>query len=64
MNIIEAFQDWLKDREEKRKFKEMWIEKNNEAFNGQSDRLDEYHSEIAWMILELQEKVKKLEAKQ
>ena len=63
MNLVKMFTEWMSDLEEQKNFKEMWIKKHNNTFQGQTDAMDEYHCFIAYQLMKLQEEIDLLKAK-
>jgi len=63
MNLIERFNEWLKSHAEKEEFRQHWITKHRKEFTGQTDAMDEYHCEIAWMIMTMMKDIEELKGK-
>ena len=62
MRIVEFFKDWLASNEEKKKFREAWINEKLSTF-GWDNRVDEYHADLAYEMYQLTKRVDELEQK-
>jgi hypothetical protein len=62
MRIVEFFRDWIANNEEKIKFREAWIKEKVGRF-GWDDKVDAYHSDIAYEIYQLTKRIEELEQK-
>ena len=63
MKILQTFKNWQSEIEERRQFREYWIDKNKRAFSGLSAEFDEYNSDVAFELAKLQNRVEALEGK-
>lgn len=62
MRIVEFFKEWLANNEEKKKFREVWINEKLSTF-GWSDKVDAYHADLAYEMYQLTKRVDELEQK-
>lgn len=62
MRIVEFFKDWLASNEEKKKFREAWINEKLSNF-GWKDDVDAYHADLAYEMYQLTKRVDELEQK-
>jgi len=60
MSIVDYFRDWMANNEERKKFREAWVDKHGKEL-GASNSCTQYHEQIAYEIYKLTKRVEELE---